>query len=64
MIEVNEVIYQELTLELLASLQGPQRARLVSEVQGYVKIIDELIAEAPLNPPPNPSPLPRYKARP
>ncbi len=64
MIEVNEVIYQELTLQLLASLKETQRTKLASEVQGYAKIFAELIADAPLNPPPSPDPLPRYTVRP
>ena len=64
MIEVNEVIYQELTLDLLANLKESQRAKLVSELKGYAEIFDELIAEAPVGPPPASNPLPRYVARP
>lgn|GEM_PF-4267553 len=64
MIDVNEVIYQELTLELLTSLTDSQRAKLVSETLGYAEIFDELIAEAAPNAPPAPNPLPRYIARP
>jgi len=60
MIEVNERIYQELTLDLLAGLKESQRTKLIAEVQGYAEIFDELIAEAPPEAPQAPKPLPRY----
>jgi len=60
MVEVNEAIYEDLTLELLASLKDAQRAKLVSELREYAEIFDELIAEARSVPPPQPTSLPRY----
>jgi len=63
MMEVNEVVYQQLTLELLASLNESQRAKLVSELRGYAGILEELIAEAPPSPPARPNPLSRYSAQ-
>jgi len=62
MIEVNEVIYKQLTLDLIASLKDSQRAKLVSEVREFADIFGELIREAPQSGPPSPNPLPRFNA--
>lgn len=61
MVEVNEVVYENLTLELIASLSETQRVRMASELRNYARIFMELIEEAPELPPPVVTPLPRYK---
>ena len=60
MIEVNELVYQALTLELLASLSKTQRNRMASELREYAQLCQELIAEAPLVAPPIAKLLPAY----
>ncbi len=57
MIEANEVIYQDLTLRLLASLSPAQRARLVQELRDYATLFSELASEAPSIAPEKPQPL-------
>lgn len=60
MVEINEAVYESLTLELLASLSESQRGRMASELRNYAQIFKELIEEAPEEPPPLVKPLPRY----
>jgi hypothetical protein len=64
MIEVNELVYQALTLELLASLTETQRGRMASELREYAELCQELISEAPLEAPPLAKALPAYSAQP
>lgn len=64
MIDTNEVIYQDLTLELLTSLSSEQRERFGGELREYAELFGELIEEAPEVAPPKPKPLPRFGAAP
>ena len=53
MIEINEVVYRDLTLALLNRLSPAQRQHLAAELEEYAEICAELIAEAPASRPPD-----------
>lgn len=47
MLELNEVIYQELTLGVLNGLTPKQRTRMAEELRDYAQLCAELMANAP-----------------
>jgi len=57
MIDTNELIYRDLTLELLNSLSQKQRERLGRQFTELIEICDELIVETPAVAPSRPAPL-------